>query len=94
MKRTKAEIEELFHTELHWRSFIEKYLNTHSQYKYLAFEYRTIEIVPGNSPPEVPFFLQMLGKLNPIVIGSDWLKKNLTPQQFSEYVVDRMEGWI
>lgn len=90
MEITKAEIEES-HC-IYWKHFLVEYLNVHSPYVYYGDDYRRVEIVPECSPPQVDFFLRSFTELNPIVIGSDWLKENLTPQQFSEYVVELMSG--
>ncbi len=77
----------------HWKSFIVEYLNEHSKYGYYyADDYRRVEIVPGCSPPQINLFLRSFTVINPIVVGSDWLKEHLTPQQFAEYVAELMSG--
>ncbi len=77
-----------------WKEVIVKYLlKTGHQTLCLFARGLPIHIMPGNFQPDFQFSNNIAERPTVIiVVGSDWLKKNLTEKQFAEYVVDRING--
>lgn len=52
-----------------------------------------IQVMSGNDRPRVQCGRLESGEHDTIIVGADWLKENLTREQFAKYVADRMNGF-
>lgn len=94
-RQWKCEFHEAAPNKVNWKSFIRSFLLRIGGRSYFNYHYGSdlpIQIVPGNSLPDLQYSCNLSTRTTLIIVGADWLKENLTPEQFAEYVVDRMEG--